>query len=261
MTASNFNYYFILGNNKRIEINVDMRCSRDEFTHIIGLDHLKDINALSTNNVKKKKYFVQDILNRKITIDTLEKSAYYSKPFDKTFNSLTAKPYVLHDRISALKNISFILDNAYHGSFYKWDSNKSSRRYNGKSMGRSQIKADYMLCIPNLSSENKLQKIYLFMYQDNKEEKKDQPIKLKIISAFPDCVDLTDKQQRYTILYEGKYEKGDKITLKDIFTHKAYVHNMRERRAAFERMEQLRRPMPDLDEKSELASYRDEKYK
>ena len=40
----------------------------------------------------------------------------------------------------------------------------------------------------------------------------------------------------------------------------APTDDITERRAAFERIEQLRRPMPDLDEKSELASYREEKY-
>jgi hypothetical protein len=36
--------------------------------------------------------------------------------------------------------------------------------------------------------------------------------------------------------------------------------DMEKRRAAFMRMEKLRRPMPDLDEKKELAEYREEKY-
>ena len=44
---------------------------------------------------------------------------------------------------------------------------------------------------------------------------------------------------------EGLYEKDS---------------DMAERRAAFARMEKLRRPMPELDEKKELAEYREEKY-
>ncbi len=36
--------------------------------------------------------------------------------------------------------------------------------------------------------------------------------------------------------------------------------DMAERRAAFERLEKLRRPMQELDEKKELAEYREEKY-
>ena len=35
---------------------------------------------------------------------------------------------------------------------------------------------------------------------------------------------------------------------------------MEKRHAAFMRMEKLRRPIPDLDEKKELAEYREEKY-
>lgn len=35
---------------------------------------------------------------------------------------------------------------------------------------------------------------------------------------------------------------------------------MEERQRAFERLESLRRSIPDFDEKKELAEYRDEKY-
>ncbi len=38
------------------------------------------------------------------------------------------------------------------------------------------------------------------------------------------------------------------------------TENMEERRAAFERIEKLRRPIPDLDEKKELAEYREERF-
>ncbi|MBQ1388538.1 MAG: hypothetical protein IIY78_02815 [Clostridia bacterium] len=38
------------------------------------------------------------------------------------------------------------------------------------------------------------------------------------------------------------------------------VDDMAERRAAFERMEKVCRPMPGLDEKKALAEYREEKY-
>ena len=36
--------------------------------------------------------------------------------------------------------------------------------------------------------------------------------------------------------------------------------DMAERMAAFERLEKICRPIPDLDEKRELAKYREEKY-
>ena len=36
--------------------------------------------------------------------------------------------------------------------------------------------------------------------------------------------------------------------------------NMEERRAAFERLEKMCRHIPDIDEKKELAEYREEKY-
>jgi len=39
-----------------------------------------------------------------------------------------------------------------------------------------------------------------------------------------------------------------------------FDEEMEERQRAFERLESLRKSVPDLDEKKELAEYRDEKY-
>lgn len=42
--------------------------------------------------------------------------------------------------------------------------------------------------------------------------------------------------------------------------HPPQDSDMAERRAAFERLEKICRPIPNLDEKKELAEYREEKY-
>ena len=42
--------------------------------------------------------------------------------------------------------------------------------------------------------------------------------------------------------------------------HPPKTDDAAERRAAFERLEKMRRPIPNLDEKKELAEYREEKY-
>lgn len=223
INASKYNYKFILGNKKRIEIHIDMRCSKDEFTHITGLDHLKDIKEIGGHNIKKKRSFIKDIVNGKINIDNLTNSFYFNKPIKGTYNYETKKPYTIYERIDCLKDMFYILDNAYKGSFYKWNCNNSCKILNGKNIGKSFIEADYMLCIPNLFRYNKYQKIYMFMYQENKFNN-DDPVKLKIHSAFPDCVDITKNQQKYTILYEAKF--NTKIgTLEELYVSSHVKNN------------------------------------
>lgn len=57
------------------------------------------------------------------------------------------------------------------------------------------------LCVP--SQQNPNETIYIFTYQRNSNT--DEPIKLSILSAFADCIDLTTGQERpYAILQELK---------------------------------------------------------
>lgn len=42
--------------------------------------------------------------------------------------------------------------------------------------------------------------------------------------------------------------------------HPPVDSDMKKRREAFERLETMRRPIPDIDEKAELAAYREERY-
>ena len=48
--------------------------------------------------------------------------------------------------------------------------------------------------------------------------------------------------------------------MRDMKDDSARKLDLQERRAAFERLEQLCRPIPDLDEEKELAEWREEKF-
>lgn len=220
--VSKYNYTFVLGDGKRITINLNMRCSADEFTHVMGLDHLKDIDGLQSNNVNRKRSFFQNILNEEIVMADIEKSVHINKPVSGTYNTQTNHEYTIKERIIALQDIEYILDNAYKGKFYKWNKSKSTKKLPDGRIQRSNITADYMLCIPGLFSDNKEQRIYVFMYRENKGDTSGD-IKLRVHSAFPDCVDMTVNQKKYAILRECKYKKDDSENIKQLFLHRNYI--------------------------------------
>lgn len=221
-SIANVNYLFTLGNSNRRIIVTTVSCNKSEFSHVVGLDHLKDIAEFSTHNTKIKERNFRDILSGKIKYSEIEKtSSYLHSPIPLTLNESTNKEYTIAERIKALSNVEEILDNAFKGEICKWNKNKSQVRINSNLTKRSTISADYLLSVP--SSNNSHEKIYFFMYQVNKECKLDEPIILKIHSAFPDCLDLTQGQNRpYTILQEKKVNiktKHEEI----LFTHSAYL--------------------------------------
>lgn len=70
------------------------------------------------------------------------------------------------------------------------------------------INSDYLLVVP--SKTNKNENYYFFSYAD-KEKSDNNFIKLNVHSAFADCVDLTQGQERpMTILKEVKYNAKTK---------------------------------------------------
>ncbi len=217
--AIKFDYIYTLGNKKRkIKISV-LSSQKDEFTHIFGIDHIADIPKIAVANSKQKIAVYNKILNKEITFLDIKYSVDLNKPIDGTYNIITGKPYTIKDRIEALQNIEYILDNSYNGKIYRWDIKKSNIiQRNGKTR-RSFINADYLLVVP--SKRHSAEKYYLFLYQTNKD-KKDEPIKLNVFSAFPDCVDVACGQVNpYTILKEVKYEirtKTDEV----LFVHSTY---------------------------------------
>lgn len=84
---SNYNYVFDVGKSgKKFQINLS--CLQEDFTHIVGLDHLHDI-----------------------TFDDIKSSKYYNVPFAATYNSESKKEYTITDRIKKLGAIEQIFDN------------------------------------------------------------------------------------------------------------------------------------------------------
>lgn len=218
--VTNYDYMFTVARSAK-KFRINLSCLRGEFAHIIGLEHLKDIPSFSTHKTKEKLSVFQNILAGNIAYTDIEKSALFSVPFPNTYNSLTKAEYTMADRITSLSNIESILDNAHSGKLYTWNKNKAAITTPNGRIRRSQINADYMLSIP--SGRNPDEKIYLFMYQEKSIKQKDnEPIRLNVFSAFPECLNLSQGQERpYTILEEAKYNIATKQT--DIlFTHPSY---------------------------------------
>ena len=73
---------------------------------------------------------------------------------------------------------------------------------------------------------------------------------------------MSTKEIAYSILEQLSEEqlKGFIALFSGVYPNKDDNDDMAERRAAFERLEKMCRPIPDLDEKKELAEYREEKY-
>lgn len=220
---SKYNYTFVLGDSKnKITINLNMKCAIDEFTHVIGLEHLKDIEGLQTHKISRKLQFFQNILERNITMSDINSSIYIDKPNEGTYNDITQRGYTIRERITALQNIGDILDNAYKGKFYKWDKNVCKVQLPNKKWKQSHINADYMLCISELFPNNKNQKIYFFMFYEDSEVRRKNNIRLRVHSAFIDCLDLTVRQKRYAILKECKYRDGNTENIQQIYVSPNY---------------------------------------
>ncbi len=214
---ADYNYLFTVGKSKKV-MNISLSCASKDFTHIVGLDHLSDIQDFSTNRSSVKLSAFNNIINGKLTLNEVSQSAFFAKPYRGTYNNRTKSEYTPIERITALKNISGILDVAYKGELYKWDCSKLLITLPNGKIKRSSIMADYMLAIP--SPTDTTEKIYLFMYEGKPYDNNTK--QLYVFSAFPDCLDLSKGQERpYTILTEGKENIRTK-EMTHLFTYPNY---------------------------------------
>lgn len=218
--ATKYNYYILTGR-KGEKFDIDLRCLKKEFTHIVGLDHLTDIKEFSTSDdeiskTKQKISAFQSILSGELTFSDLSASSKFEIPFPKTYNPKTQSQYTLTQRIAALKNIELLLDSVHTGKLYRWKRTKSNITLKNGKKRQCSIDADYMLAIP---SANVGEKVYLFMYKDRTPQKGDQPVKLYVYSAFPEGYDLSEGQESpFTILEVVKSNVKGKER-KVLFTH------------------------------------------
>lgn len=218
-------YTCVFGNKKRNKLFSIITNSKETFTHVCGLDHIKDKPIVIGRSAAQKTAIFRKILNEKISFSDIENSEYLYKNMSQKNNPVTNKPYNIYDRISHMCDLEEILDNAYksNGKLYKWDKNKIY----GKN---TKINADYVFVVP---SANKGENHYFFMNIVNRNDvfslKKENnvPIKLQVISAFADSADfIIGLGSRYTLLEITKIDLATRLpiftkTLKNYQTEKS----------------------------------------
>lgn len=207
--VSKYDYTFWLGNSKRKMTISILSTPIEMFTHISGLDHLQDIPQITAKDEKAKKAVFRNILNGKIGYSDIEPSKYLFE----SFSSDNETTFTINDRIKHIANIKKYLDNASEGSFQKWEKRRCQFR-------GCQINADYLLSVPLDKSDN-TKRMYFFLKKSNRSSNSDRntPLRLFIVSAFPDFSGLTLGQQRpFTIL------KLTKKNLKSKMEEVIFVH-------------------------------------
>ena len=216
----NHDFQFILGDRKRkIRISI-ISSDKLEFTHVVGLDHLKDVPSVIGKNSSQKKSIYSKIINREITDENILDSSYLYSPISKGMNPVTKDCYTIFDRIEHAAALHGYLLNGFKGKFYKWNRNKCRIQLPNGDICGTNIQADYLLVIPNEKVPH--EKYYFFMYKTNRNASKEKPIELHIHSAFPETIDLAAGQEKpYTILQENQIHRETKV-VQEIHTHPSY---------------------------------------
>lgn len=156
-------YHIIIGR-KGKTIDLEITFEKINFHHLVGLHKLKDIEAISG----KRADVFEDILSGKISIASLEKSAYFNQ---------------IINRIEPFTNLEHILDD-----------NRLIFKYNERANSFSLIKAEYLLSTPYKTNE-----IYIFL------DKKDNDKQYFCRSFFPkENRDYTIGQASFTLLFKEK---------------------------------------------------------
>lgn len=216
-----YNYIFTIGKRNKNKFQINTKCLKEDFTHIIGLDHLTDIECFNTHKSKEKISNFEKIKHEVITMKTLQtQSDIFSMPIPATYNSQTKAEYTLTERITTLCDIEKHLDSAYKGKLFQWNLNKCNIYFPNGKRRYCKIKADYLLVIPSLINDD--ENIYYFMVQDSTKIQTQNIIQLKIHSAFPDCIKIENGQEKsLTILEEIKMNYKSKTT-QTLYIHPSY---------------------------------------
>lgn len=217
--AMKYDYVYTLGNNKKQIIITAVSNEKKDFTHIFGLDHLKETPLIIGKNSTQKEKVFKKILNREIITNDIIGDSNFDYPIEKTWNELENRPYSIRDRITLLQLYNDILDETGKGKLYEWNPFRC-KVFTTDGISRIvTIKADFVLTLPTGRSEN--EKYYFFLYRNRRKEYNEDAIYLSVCSAFVDCCNLTNGQKHpYTIL---QLEKRSKNKLTEIlFTHPSY---------------------------------------
>ena len=181
--VAEYDYTFWLGSaKKKITISI-LSAQHEQFTHVSGLDHLKDIPRVTSNNHVQTRAIFKDIVKGNIQYTDISQSSFLLEPQAKDGDT----EFTIKYRIEQICNIKQYLDNASQGSFYKWEVGNCQFR-------NTRVPADYVLAIPINDKQN----MYFFLKRQmqGKKENREEPMKLYVFSAFPDSVRLSEGQQR-----------------------------------------------------------------
>lgn len=160
-----YSYHFVLGRKGKIREFI-LSFDEADFHHLAGLHKLRDIERLQRG---KRSTVLQEILENKITMTTLQKSDFY---------------FEMSMRLLPLSKLESILDN-----------NQIIFHYNNKMNKYSLISADYLL-----EGDYKKEKIFLFLGRRG-EKNGEQMCK----TLFPKRkMDYTVGQEKYTLLQMKK---------------------------------------------------------
>lgn len=106
-----YDYHYILGDGNRKKIFSIITNEKDMFSHVCGLDHLKDIPKVTTNKSYMKEKIFKDILDKKITFLDIASSIHLYEKMSSKINPNTHSFYNIYDRIVHL------CDSHYHFCF------------------------------------------------------------------------------------------------------------------------------------------------
>lgn len=218
--VSKYTYELHLGNKKRKVVISLLSSNESDFTHIVGLDHLKDIPAVTAKYIPQRIAVYRKILAKTITFSTIEPSQELFKAMSGSINPVTGREYCIYDRIALFSTFEALMDQAHTGKLYRWNLKNAKAAGTGQLTRFSNINLDYVLAIP-IDKANHVS-VYIFMYQTNKNADVAEPIKLNVRSVFADTTNLTAGQALpYTILQESKIRNADKSAV-ILYRHHSY---------------------------------------
>ncbi len=168
----------------------------DDFTHIVGLEHIPSIKRAVQNSHKRKAQMFSKIISG-LSAGFFKKDDFnaFVSPIKDTYNSQTQSQYTIADRISKTKDLMATLDRSFNGVIYRWDPQKCNIRLPDGKIRQCTIKADYLL-----EGNANLIPSYLFLGA-RKEDEKEQMC--RTFFRIEDK-DYTEGQPKYTLLKKEK---------------------------------------------------------
>lgn len=224
-----YDYTIVFGTKAGIPkqtITINMNCLSQRFSHIIGLEHIKDFedfnimdNLSSFEKDRRRSRIFNKVLAKDITLESLKQKSnmffnastneYYS--FKNTVNPTTGKPYTIIERLNAIKNIESIFDTSLsYGKLYERNSSDYM-------IGYTKIPALYVIGIP---TSNKSECLYFFLDNNSTDT--------RIVTAFSASAELLrNPKKTYTVLKIDKIKRSSQNENKEIYINPKYASFLR----------------------------------